>query len=42
VECTGQSYEDVVADCDRDNYISAADAAKYGKYGLVDKVVKKR
>ena len=42
VECTGQSYEDVVADCDRDNYITAADAAKYGKYGLVDKVVKKR
>ena len=42
VECTGQSYEDVVADCDRDNYIPAADAAKYGKYGLVDKVVSKR
>ena len=42
VECTGQSYEDVVADCDRDNYITAADSAKYGKYGLVDKVVSKR
>jgi len=42
VECTGQSYEDVVDDCDRDNYITAADAAKYGKYGLVDKVVSKR
>ena len=42
VECTGQSYKDVVDDCDRDNYITAADAAKYGKYGLVDKVVSKR
>ena len=41
-ECTGQDYAQVVADCDRDNYIPAADAAKYGKYGLVDKVVSKR
>lgn len=42
VKCTGQSYEEVVVDCDRDNYIPAADAAKYGKFGLVDKVVSKR
>lgn len=42
VECTGQDYEQVVKDCDRDNFIPAAEAVKYGKYGLVDKVVSKR
>ena len=42
VECTGQDYEQVVKDCDRDNFIPAAEAVKYGKYGLVDKVVTKR
>ncbi len=42
VDCTGQDYEQVVKDCDRDNFISAEDAVKYGKYGLVDKVVSKR
>jgi ATP-dependent Clp protease protease subunit len=41
-ECTGQSYEDVVKDCDRDNYILAEATVKYGKYGLVDKIVTKR
>ena len=41
-ECTGQEYDEVVKDCDRDNYILAADAVKYGKYGLVDKIVAKR
>lgn len=41
-ECTGQAYEDVVKDCDRDNYILAEAAVKYGKYGLVDKIVTKR
>ncbi len=41
-ECTGQDYEQVVKDCDRDNFISAEEAVKYGKYGLVDKVVSKR
>jgi len=42
VECTGQDYEQVVKDCDRDNFIPAAEAVKYGKYGLVDKIVSKR
>jgi ATP-dependent Clp protease protease subunit len=42
VECTGQNYDQVVKDCDRDNFISADDAVKYGKFGLVDKVVSKR
>lgn len=41
-DCTGQDYDTVVRDCDRDNYILAHDAVKYGKHGLVDKVVEKR
>lgn len=41
-ECTGQEYETVVKDCDRDNFILAENAVKYGKYGLVDKIVTKR
>ncbi len=41
-KCTGQSYEKVVKDCDRDNYILAEDAVKYGEFGLVDKIVEKR
>lgn len=41
-ECTGQEKDQVVLDCDRDNFIKAHDAVKYGKYGLVDKVIKKR
>lgn len=40
--CTGQEYDEVVKDCDRDNYILAKDAVKYGKYGLIDKIVEKR
>lgn len=42
VKCTRQEYDQVVRDCDRDNFIPATDAVKYGKYGLVDKVVSKR
>lgn len=41
VETTGQDYDQVVLDCDRDNYILAPDAVKYGKYGLADKVITK-
>lgn len=40
--CTGQDYDQVVQDCDRDNFIPAAQAAKYGKYGLIDKVIEKK
>ncbi|MCF7847187.1 MAG: ATP-dependent Clp protease proteolytic subunit [Candidatus Gracilibacteria bacterium] len=36
---TGQDHEQVIKDCDRDKFISATDAVKYGKYGIVDKVV---
>jgi len=39
---TGQDYEQIVKDCDRDNFIKAKDAIAYGKYGLVDKIVEKR
>lgn len=39
---TGEEYDKIVADCDRDNYMSADEAVKYGKKGLVDKVIKKR
>ncbi|PID70366.1 ATP-dependent Clp protease proteolytic subunit [bacterium DOLZORAL124_38_8] len=41
-KCTGEEYEQIVKDCDRDNYIVASDAVKYGKLGLVDKVIEKR
>lgn len=41
-KCTGQNYDEVVKDCDRDNFILAEEAVKYGKYGLVDKIVEKR
>ncbi|MCF7830867.1 ATP-dependent Clp protease proteolytic subunit [Candidatus Gracilibacteria bacterium] len=40
-KCTGQSHDQIVKDCDRDNFIKAPDAVKYGKYGLVDKVIHK-
>lgn len=39
---TGQETKQVIADCDRDNFIRAEDAIKYGKYGLVDKMIEKR
>ena len=38
-ERTGQPFEQVCRDTDRDNYMSAEDALKYG---LIDKVVEKR
>lgn len=41
-KCTGQEMKQVISDCDRDNFIRAEDAVKYGKYGLVDKVIEKR
>ena len=41
-KCTGQDYDTVVKDCDRDNFILAENAVKYGKYGLVDKIVENR
>lgn len=41
-ESTGADTETVIRDCDRDNYILAEEAVKYGKYGLVDKIVEKR
>lgn len=34
---TGKSYEQVLADCDRDKFMSAKEAAEYG---LVDEVIK--
>ncbi len=40
--CTGQDKEQIVTDCDRDNFIKAHDAVKYGKYGLIDKVIEKK
>ncbi len=41
-DCTGQSPDQIVKDCDRDNFINAEKAVKYGKFGLVDKVIEKR
>jgi ATP-dependent Clp protease protease subunit len=39
VEKTGQPYEKVAADTDRDNYLTAEEAVAYG---LADKIVEKR
>ena len=36
---TGRTYEELVKDTDRDNYMSAEEALAYG---LIDKVVEKR
>ena len=38
-EMTGQSIETIEKDTDRDNYMSAEEAVKYG---LIDKVIEKR
>jgi len=38
-ERTGQTYEKVCADTDRDNFLTAEEAAEYG---LIDKVVSNR
>lgn len=40
--CTGQDYEQVVKDCDRDNYMTAEQAKAYGKFGIIDKVITKK
>ena len=42
VECSGENYDQVVKDCDRDNFMSAKEAKAYGKLGLVDKVITKK
>lgn len=41
-DCTGQDKDQIITDCDRDNFIPAKEAAKYGKYGLIDKVITKK
>ena len=41
-KCTGEDIIKIKDDCDRDNFIKAENAVKYGKYGLVDKVITKR
>jgi len=41
-KCTGESHDQIVKDCDRDNFIKAEDAVKYGKFGLVDKVIQNK
>ena len=38
-ERTGQPYDKIVADTDRDNFLSAVDAKEYG---LIDEVIEKR
>lgn len=38
-EATGQPLEKIIADTDRDNYMSAEEAMKYG---LIDRVIEKR
>ena len=38
-ENTGKSYDEIVRDCERDNFMSAEEAKEYG---LIDKVIYKR
>ena len=38
-ENTGKSIEQVTADCERDNFMSAQEALEYG---LIDRVIEKR
>jgi len=40
-KCTGQERAKIKEDCDRDNFLKAADSVKYGKIGIVDKVITK-
>ena len=40
--CTGAPKEQVINDCDRDNFIKAKEAVTYGKHGLADKIIEKR
>ena len=39
---SGASVSQVEKDTDRDNFMSADEAVKYGKKGLVDAVIQKR
>ncbi len=41
-KATGAPMDQVIKDCDRDKFIAAEDAVKYGKYGLVDKILEKK
>lgn len=41
-DCTGQDKDKIINDCDRDNFIPASQAVKYGKHGLIDKVIKRK
>ena len=41
-KCTGQEKAQIITDCDRDNFIKAPEAVKYGAFGLVDKVITHR
>lgn len=38
-ECTGQTYKKIEADCDRDHYLTAAEAKDYG---MIDKIFEKQ
>lgn len=40
--CTGQTLEIIERDCDRDFYMRADTAVKYGKKGIIDAVIEKR
>lgn len=40
-DCTGKPYKDVEKDCDRDFWIKSEDALKYGKYGIIDRIIDK-
>lgn len=39
---TGQNLSQVEKDTDRDKFITAEEALKYGKYGIIDRIVEKR
>ncbi len=40
-KCTGENIKKIKDDCDRDNFIKATEAVKYGEHGLIDKVITK-
>lgn len=41
-DCTGQDRTQIEKDCDRDFFMEAVEAQKYGKYGIIDQVIKNR
>ena len=41
-KCTGQNFDQITKDCDRDNFIRAEEALKYGKHGIIDKIIEGR